>query len=67
MRRCQKEKPDRNHCTQGYRFCNRLYALERKLEDLTDEERQIQRQKQAKPILYAYWTWVDTIACPPAS
>jgi len=38
---------------QGYRFCNRLFVLERKLEDLTDEERRVQRQKQAKPILDA--------------
>ena len=49
---------------QGYRFCNRLFALERKLEDLTDEERRVQRQKQAKPILDAYWAWVDTIRLP---
>ena len=49
---------------QTYRFCNRLFALERELENLTDEERQIQRQKQAKPILDAYWIWVDTIRLP---
>ena len=49
---------------QGYRFCNRLFVLERELEDLTDEERRVQRQKQAKPILDAYWAWVDTIRLP---
>jgi hypothetical protein len=31
---------------------------------MTDEERRIQRQKQAKPILDAYWAWVDTIRLP---
>lgn len=49
---------------QGYRFCNRLFALERKLEDLTNEERRLQRQQQAKPILDVYWAWVDTILLP---
>ena len=44
---------------QGYKLCNRLFVLERKLEDLTDEERRVQRQKQAKPILDAYLAWVD--------
>ena len=58
------EAGQKSLAAQGYRFCNRLFALERKLEDLKDEERRIQRQKQAKPILDAYWAWVDTIRLP---
>ena len=58
------EAGQKSLAAQGYRFCNRLFALERKLEDLTDEERRLQRQKQAKPILDAYWAWVDTIRLP---
>ena len=52
---------------QTYRFCNRLFVLERALEKLTDEERRVRRQEKAKPILDAYWAWVDTIAYLPAS
>ena len=58
------EAGQKSLAAKGYRFCNRLFALERELENLTDEERQIQRQKQAKPILDAYWIWVDTIRLP---
>ena len=31
---------------QGYRFCNRLSALERKPEALNDAERQVKRRKR---------------------
>jgi hypothetical protein len=58
------EAVQKSLAAQGYRFCNRLFALERKLEDLKDEERRLQRQKQAKPILDAYWAWVDNIRLP---
>ena len=58
------ETGQKSLAAQGYRFCNRLFALERKLEELKDEERRIQRQKQAKPILDAYWAWVDAIRLP---
>ena len=58
------EAGQKSLAAQGYRFCNRLFALERKLEDLKDKERRLQRQKQAKPILDAYWAWVDSIRLP---
>ena len=58
------EAGQKSLAAQGYKSCNRLFALERKLEDLTDEERQAQRQEEAKPILDAYWAWVDTIRLP---
>ena len=58
------EAGQKSLAAQGYRFCNRLFVLERKLEDLTDEERRVQRQEQAKPILDAYWAWLDTIRLP---
>ena len=49
---------------QGYKFCNRLFALERKLEGLDDAERQAQRQEKALPIIKEYYAWIETITCP---
>ena len=49
---------------QGYKFCNRLFALERKLEGLDDAERQAQRQEKALPIIEEYYAWIETITCP---
>ena len=49
---------------QGYEFCNRLFELEHQFEELTAEERLIQRKEKSGPILEAYWTWLNTIARP---
>ena len=55
------EAGQKSLAAQGYRFCNRLFALERKLEELTDDHRQLQRQQQARPILDEYWAWINSI------
>ena len=49
---------------QGYEFGNRLFKLERQFEELTAEERFIQRKEKSDPVLEAYWTWLDTIFRP---
>ena len=49
---------------QGYAFCNRLFELERQFEQLTAEERLMQRREKSAPILEAYWTWLNTISRP---
>ena len=49
---------------QGYAFCNRLFAVEKELEDLSADERQEQRLKKSKPILDDYLAWLDTIVQP---
>ena len=49
---------------QGYKFCNRLFMLERNLEELDDAERQEQRQKRAAPIIEEYYAWIETISHP---
>jgi len=45
----------------GFEYCNRLFAIEKDLEQLTPAERKIQRQERSKPVLEAYWSWVDTV------
>ena len=49
---------------QGYKFCNRLFALERKLDELNDAERQEQRREKAAPIIEEYYAWIETITRP---
>ena len=49
---------------QGYEFCNRLFELERQFEELTAEERLMQRKEKSGPVFEAYWTWLNTIPRP---
>ncbi len=43
----------------GLDFCNRLFALERKLKNLSAEERYHQRLKRGKPIIDEFKKWLD--------
>jgi len=45
----------------GFEYCNQLFAIEKDLEQLTSAERKIQRQERSKPVLEAYWSWVNTV------
>jgi len=44
---------------QGLVYCNQLFDLERKFKDMNSAERKEARDKQAKPLLAAFWKWVD--------
>ena len=48
----------------GFDFCDRLFALEREFEKLSDEERQAQRQLRSKPVVDEYYAWLETIFRP---
>ena len=45
---------------QGLEFCNRLFAIERELEDMTPQERFEARQKRSRPVLDAFLAWLQT-------
>lgn len=45
----------------GFDYCNKLFDIEKNLKDLTSEERKLQRQERSKPVLDAYWAWLETI------
>lgn len=49
---------------QGYKFCNRLFRLERNMEELNDGERQAKRREKAKPFIDEYYAWIEKIPCP---
>jgi hypothetical protein len=46
---------------QGIAFCDELFLLERDFQELLPEERLKQRHEKSKPVLDAYFAWVDTV------
>lgn len=50
--------------TKGLEYCSRLFEAEQKLEGLSDTERQEQRQLFSRPIVKAYYAWLNTIFKP---
>ena len=44
---------------EGLDYCNKLFEIERKLVDLTDEERYEKRLEQSKPVLGAFLGWLN--------
>jgi len=49
----------------GKRYCDKLFDIERKLEDLKPEERFIKRQELAKPIVDEMFAWLKSVNTPP--
>ena len=45
----------------GLDYCNKLYAIERKIKNLSFENRQKERQEQSKPLLDAFFAWAKTL------
>lgn len=52
--------PDATISRQGIEFCNKLFEIEKTLEDLSSEERKLARLKQEKSVLDAFWAWADS-------
>ena len=48
----------------GLDYCSRLFEVEQKLEGLSDEKRREKRQLLSKPIVDAYYAWLETIFKP---
>jgi len=44
---------------EGLDYCNKLFEIERKLADLSDEERYLERLEQSKPVLDAFLVWLN--------
>jgi hypothetical protein len=49
---------------QGYKYCNRLFRLEKDWNELSDADRQAERQEKAKPIIDKYYALIETITRP---
>lgn len=46
-------------CQEGIEQINKLFAIEKELKELGQEERKKQRLKREKPVLEAFWSWVE--------
>jgi len=47
--------------TKGLNFCNKLYHIEKKLKDLTPEERYEVRKDESKKVLDAFYLWLQEV------
>jgi transposase len=54
------KSPEATLPSQGIAFCNKLFEMEKTLEDLSSEKRKAERLKQEKPVLDAFWAWVES-------
>ena len=46
----------------GRDYCDRLFRIEEELKDLSPEDRKEERLGREKPVLEAFWSWLDTLA-----
>jgi transposase len=46
--------------TEGLHYCNQLYAVEKKLKNVTPDERYKQRLEHSRPILDLFLAWLNT-------
>lgn len=46
----------------GVEYCNKLFMLEREFENLSPEERYVQRQEKSKAVLDEFFAWVEKIS-----
>ena len=51
----------------GYNYCNKLFAMEKRISSLNDTKRKQARQAEAEPLLEAYWLWLKTLDPVPGS
>lgn len=51
----------------GRAYCDRLFAIEKDLKDLSPEDRYIKRLELEKPVLGEFWAWLDKLNPLPGS
>ena len=59
-----KGKSDKEHPTPaeiGYAYCNKLFDLEAGFKELDPDERKERRLKDERPVLDAFWKWLDSV------
>ena len=63
------KSPEATLPAKGVDFCNKLFDAEKLMTELTPDERKIKRLEKEKPILDAFWSWINSIrhSCLPKS
>lgn len=54
------QHPEATLPSEGIAYCNKLFEIEQSLEQLSSEERHLKRREQEKPVLDAFWAWVES-------
>lgn len=62
-----KNKAKGSSAAQGLAYCTRLFEMEKKLADLSPNDRHIQRLEQEKPVLDAFLAWANVRTAAPKS
>jgi len=57
----------RTPAEEGVLFCNKLFKLEQKFADVAPDIRKAKRLEQSKPVLDAFWCWLDKQDPPSGS
>ncbi len=52
---------------EALKYCNKLFEIEQNCKDMKPEERQRYRQEQAKPVIDAFFAWLETFAASGGS
>ena len=53
--------PENSNAARGFKFCSRIFSIEKKLKELPDAERLKARIGQVKPVVDEYWKWLDEL------
>lgn len=67
MKFLPKNKAKGSSAAQGLAYCTRLFEMEKKLADLSPNDRHIQRLEQEKPVLDAFLAWANVRTAAPKS
>ena len=59
-----EDRPNSN-AQKGLDFCNQLFALEKKFENLEFSERHKERERQSRPIAEAFFAWAHNLNAVP--
>lgn len=51
----------RSNAEIGRDYCNQLFEIEKTLVDLSHDKRKAERLRLEKPVLEAFWSWLDTL------
>lgn len=54
------QHPEATLPSDGIAYCNKLFEIEKSLETLSSEERHRIRLEREKPVLDAFWAWVES-------
>lgn len=60
-------KLESSKAAQGYEYCSRLFALEKKIANLPDDKRLEERQKSSLALLNQYWEWLGSFEAEKGS